>query len=142
AAARSRARRRLPHAPRRARLWALQCWSVPAAPVCARAIPCHGAAAPRARAAPAAAPLPPAADTSSSSRAAGRSRLSALLAPGCWRPFGIEQPVEMDDEITHVRVIDGLLGLAFPGHIGGGVVGIDTDNIHCRQVFELGATQP
>lgn len=49
---------------------------------------------------------------------------------------GIEQPVEMDDEITHVGVIDGLLGLALPCRIGRGVVGEQTDDLDLVEILE------
>jgi hypothetical protein len=43
------------------------------------------------------------------------------LCPPPRRRVGIEQPVQMDDEIAHLRIVDGLLRLAPPSRIGGGV---------------------
>src|SRR5215510_192121 len=53
----------------------------------------------------------------------------------------IEQPVQMHDEIAHVGVVDGLLGLRLPGGVGGGVVGIDPDDVHLRQIPELDSAE-
>src|SRR3974390_1510550 len=57
------------------------------------------------------------------------------------RGIGIEQPVQMDDEIAHMSVVDRLLGLCLPGGIGGCVVGIDADNVESVQVLEFGASE-
>ena len=48
----------------------------------------------------------------------------------------IEQPVQMHDEISHLGVVDGLARLAEPGLMGGGVVGIEADDIEMLQVLE------
>ena len=50
--------------------------------------------------------------------------------------IGIEQPVEMDDEVAHLCIVDGLLRLCLPGGIGGGVVGIDADDVELVEILE------
>src|SRR3974390_1177459 len=57
------------------------------------------------------------------------------------RGIGIEQPVQMDDEIAHVSVVDRLLGLCLPGGVGGCVVGIDANNVESVQVLEFGGAE-
>ena len=51
------------------------------------------------------------------------SALAALIG------FGIEQPVQMHDEVAHMGIVDGLLGLRLPGDISGGVIGINADDV-------------
>src|SRR5437016_3536855 len=53
-------------------------------------------------------------------------------------PVRIEQPMQMDDEIAHLSVVDRLLRLRLPGRIGGRVAGIDADDIETVDVLELG----
>lgn len=48
----------------------------------------------------------------------------------------IEQPVEVDDEITHVGVIDRLLGLALPSGISGGIVREQAHDIDLVEILE------
>src|SRR5205807_4871904 len=48
----------------------------------------------------------------------------------------IEQAVEMDHEIAHVGVVDGLLRLGFPGGISCGVIGKHADDIDLVEVLE------
>ena len=48
----------------------------------------------------------------------------------------IEQPVEMDNEITHMRVIHGLLRLCLPCRIGGGVIRVHADDFHLVEILE------
>ena len=45
--------------------------------------------------------------------------------------------MHMNDEITHLRVVDGALGGALPGIVRLGVVGKDTDDVEIRQILEL-----
>src|SRR5580692_5681138 len=42
----------------------------------------------------------------------------------------IEQPVEMDHEIAHVGVVDGLLRFRLPSGMGGRVIGEYADDFH------------
>ena len=42
--------------------------------------------------------------------------------------LGIEQPVQVHDEIAHLRIVDGLLRLGLPGGVGGRIVRIDADD--------------
>ena len=49
---------------------------------------------------------------------------------------GIEQPVEMDDEIAHMGVIDGLLGLRLPCREGRGVVREQPDDLDLVEILE------
>ena len=53
----------------------------------------------------------------------------------------IEQPVEVDDEIAHVGVVDSFLRLCFPGGISSGVVRIDADKFDLVEILEFSATE-
>src|SRR6202051_1580823 len=57
------------------------------------------------------------------------------------RTVGIEQAVQVDDKITHVRVIDGLLRFRLPGDIGAGIIRKDADDLDLVEIFELGAAE-
>jgi len=48
----------------------------------------------------------------------------------------IEQPVEVDHEIAHVGVVDGLLRLCFPGRVGGRVIREHADDFHLVEILE------
>ena len=50
---------------------------------------------------------------------------------------GIEQAVQVDDEIAHVRVVDRRLRLGFPGGIGCRVVREHADDVDLVEVLEL-----
>ena len=52
---------------------------------------------------------------------------------------GVEQAVQVDDEIACLGIVDGRLGLRLPGCLGRGVVRKDADDIERREVLELGA---
>jgi hypothetical protein len=54
---------------------------------------------------------------------------------------GIEQPVEMDDEIAHVGIVHGLLRLRLPGAVGGGLVGKYPDDLHLIEILERGVIE-
>src|SRR5260370_34944200 len=43
--------------------------------------------------------------------------------------FRIEQTMQMHDEVTHLRVVDGLLSLRPPRHVGLGVIRIDAAKV-------------
>ena len=47
----------------------------------------------------------------------------------------------MHDEVAHMGVIDGLLGFCFPGSIGGGVVGINADDVELVEIPEFDTVQ-
>src|ERR1700688_1042440 len=57
------------------------------------------------------------------------------------RAVGIEQAVQVDDEIAHMGVVDSLLRLRLPGAIGAGVIRIDADNLDLVEVLELTAAK-
>ena len=44
--------------------------------------------------------------------------------------------MQMDNEVTHVGVIDRLLGLRFPDRIGGRIIGIQADHLDLIQILE------
>src|SRR5215471_7982564 len=64
----------------------------------------------------------------------GASEHSARLSTGVAR---IEQAMQMDDEIAHLGIVDGLLRSRFPCRIGGRVVGVDADDVELVEVFEF-----
>src|SRR5262245_21120491 len=43
------------------------------------------------------------------------------------RQLRIEQAVDVDDEIAHLRIVDGLLRRSLPRLVGFGIVGVDAD---------------
>src|SRR6516225_2542038 len=45
------------------------------------------------------------------------------------------------DEITHLRVVNGLLRLRPPRGISSGIIRINSDDVELAQIFELGAAQ-
>src|SRR5712691_1818710 len=49
----------------------------------------------------------------------------------------IEQPMQMHDEVAHMGVVDGLLGLRLPGGISGSVIRINADDIELVEVLEF-----
>jgi hypothetical protein len=70
-----------------------------------------------------------------------RSFRLAVLTPGGSKVrlvifARIEQSMEMDDEIAHVRIIDGLLRLGPPGCMCGSVVWKYADGLDLFEVFE------
>ena len=48
----------------------------------------------------------------------------------------IEQAMEVDDKIAHLRVVDRLLRARFPSRMSRGVVGVDADDVEFRQIPE------
>ena len=44
--------------------------------------------------------------------------------------------MEVDDEVAHVGVVDGLLRLGFPGYVGAGVIRKHTDDFHLVEILE------
>src|SRR3954464_1193631 len=72
-------------------------------------------------------------------RHAGRSCSSAYCeAAFSTRRFliRVEQPVEMDDEIAHLRVVDRALRLGAPGGVRGRIVRIEADDLDLIEVLE------
>src|SRR3569623_466160 len=57
------------------------------------------------------------------------------------RRRGIEQTMQVDDEIAHVGIADGLLRLRLPGDVGGGVVRVDADDVELGNILELRAAE-
>ncbi len=74
-------------------------------------------------------------------RSASPSSAWASPAPECFSPVGLEQPVEVDDHIFHLGVVDRALGLAAPGVLGGRETVVDPDQIDRFQVDELKAAR-
>src|SRR4051794_37894657 len=58
-----------------------------------------------------------------------------------WAASGLEQPVQVHDEIAHMRVIHRLLRLRLPGRIGGSVIRIDPDDVDLVEILELVAPE-
>src|SRR3954463_6792979 len=74
---------------------------------------------------------------------AARVRLSRLSHSAIARSarLRIEQTVQVNDEVAHVRVVDARLSLRLPSRIGRGIVRIDTDEIDLRKVLEAHARE-
>src|SRR5205085_7833321 len=53
----------------------------------------------------------------------------------------IEQPMQVDDEVAHMSVVDSLLRLRLPGGIGAGVVRIDAHDVEPVEILEFGASK-
>jgi len=51
---------------------------------------------------------------------------------GAW----VEQAVQVDDEVAHLRVVHRLLCAPFPDRMSGGVIGINADDVELRQILE------
>src|SRR5262249_46515332 len=68
-----------------------------------------------------------------SSSAAYRERVFSTRGV---RRFGVEQPVQVHNEIAHVGVVDRLLRLGLPGGISGRVVREYPDDVHLVEVLE------
>src|SRR4029079_16025248 len=67
-----------------------------------------------------------------------RWRTSARLRRGC---VGVEQPMQVHDEIAHMRVVDGLLRLGLPGPISARVIRKNTDHLDLVEVLEFRAVE-
>jgi hypothetical protein len=48
----------------------------------------------------------------------------------------VEQPMEVDDEIAHLRVVDGHLRLGLPGGMGARIVRKQADDLDVVEVLE------
>src|SRR3954466_11120231 len=55
----------------------------------------------------------------------------------CAVAVGVEQPMQMHDEVTHMRVVDGLLRLGLPRGVGGGIVGIEAEHVETVEILTL-----
>src|SRR5215468_1945476 len=55
--------------------------------------------------------------------------------------FGIKQPVQVDDEIAHMRIVDSLLRLRLPGNISRSIVREYADDVDFVEVFKLVAAE-
>ena len=49
--------------------------------------------------------------------------------------------MEVDDEVAHVGVVDGLLRPGFPGDVGTGVIGKHTNDFHLIEILERRALE-
>src|SRR5262245_1752211 len=67
---------------------------------------------------------------------ANRTQLRRL-APGCVLRFRVQEPMHVDDEVPHVGVVDGLLGLGLPGDVSRRVVWKDSNDVELVEVLEL-----
>src|SRR3954463_4877380 len=74
---------------------------------------------------------------------AARVRLSRLSHSAIARSarLRIEQTVQVNDEVAHVRVVDARLSLRLPSRVGRGVVRIDPDEIDLRKILEAHARE-
>src|SRR6187455_2622628 len=72
-------------------------------------------------------------------------RLSDTIKPAlpcrATSSLGIEQSVQVNDEITHVRVVDGLLRFRLPCYVGTRIVRVDADDINLVEILELCASE-
>jgi formate hydrogenlyase transcriptional activator len=57
-----------------------------------------------------------------------------IVPPSALLPLGLAQPVQVDDDIFHLGIVDRALGAAAPGVEGAGVIRIETDQIDGRKV--------
>src|SRR5690606_18039920 len=55
--------------------------------------------------------------------------------------FGIKEPVQMDDEITHMGVVHALLRLGLPCRVGRIVIGVYPHNVECIEITEGGGAK-
>jgi len=55
------------------------------------------------------------------------------------RDIWLEQPMQMDDDIFHLGIIDGALGRASPSLLGIGIIVEKPDQIHLVEIDEVEA---
>src|SRR5215210_3916075 len=55
---------------------------------------------------------------------------------------GVEQTVQMHDEIAHMRIVDGLLRFCFPGRVGCRVIRKNADDIKLAKIAEFKIVDP
>src|SRR5262245_37854419 len=58
------------------------------------------------------------------------------------RGLRIEQPMQVNDKIAHLRIVDGHLRLGLPGRVGAGIVRENADDVELVEILELGAVEP
>ena len=63
----------------------------------------------------------------------GASPASDASAARCRRIVRLEQPVEVDDDIFHLGIVDRALGLAAPGVLGLGIAVEEADQVDRRR---------
>src|SRR5512144_364618 len=72
-------------------------------------------------------------------------RLSDTIKPAlpcrATSSLGIEQSVQVNDEIAHVRVVDSLLRLCLPCDVGARIVRVDADDVDLVEILELSASE-
>src|SRR5262245_24905198 len=72
-------------------------------------------------------------------------RLSDTIKPAlpcrATSSVGIEQSVQVNDEIAHVCVIDGLLRFRLPRDVSSRIVRVDADDVDLVEILELGAAE-
>src|SRR5262245_58830321 len=72
-------------------------------------------------------------------------RLSDTIKPAlpcrATSSLGIEQSVQVNDEIAHVCVIDGLLRFRLPRDVSSRIVRVDADDVDLVEILELGAAE-
>src|SRR5690606_30839284 len=66
-------------------------------------------------------------------RARGAAQTSGLGRAG----FRVQQAVQVDDEVAHMRIVHGLLRGAAPGLVRRLVIGIDADDVELGEIDEL-----
>ncbi len=55
--------------------------------------------------------------------------------------FWIEQPMQVHDEIAHMSIVNGLLGLRLPCSLGRFVIRVDANDIDVFKIAELNSTE-
>src|SRR5262245_48089 len=63
------------------------------------------------------------------------------LAHRTARGIGIEQAMQMNDKVTHVGIVDGLLRPGLPRDVGAGIVRKNTDDIDLVEIPEFVAAK-
>jgi hypothetical protein len=48
----------------------------------------------------------------------------------------LKQAVKMDDEISHLRIIDSRLGLRLPSSLSGGIIGENANNVELCKIVK------
>src|ERR1700722_13455243 len=61
--------------------------------------------------------------------------------PGRRNEVGLEQTMQMDDEIARLRAVDRLLGLGAPGALGARVIGKEADNVELAGITKFVASE-
>ena len=56
-------------------------------------------------------------------------------------PLRLEQPVQVDDDIFHLGIVDGALGLAAPRVLGLGIAFVEADQVDLVEIDEFEAAR-